>query len=235
MPKWKRIFDVAGSLFFLIIFSPVMGLIIFYIKVVSPGPVLYKSQRVGFRGENFTFLKFRTMNHNNGKCLEHRGHQQYCTELIQNGDLPMEKLDGNDKRIYPGGSILRTLSLDELPQLINILKGEMSLVGPRPCIPYEKEQYLKIFKDEITRFDVMPGLTGLWQVSGKNRLTFKQMLELDARYAKNLYFWMDLLIVLRTIPTVIDLGLDPLRKSIRERRSRSMQPKREPAKAVLKI
>jgi lipopolysaccharide/colanic/teichoic acid biosynthesis glycosyltransferase len=127
-------------------------------------------------------------------------HQAYLKKLI-NSDDPMEKLDnGRDPRIIPGGRIIRKACLDEFPQLINVLRGDMSLVGPRPCLPYEAEEFLRWHSH---RFDVLPGLTGLWQVSGKNRLTFTQMIRLDISYCQNMSFWLDLKILLRTLPTVV--------------------------------
>ena len=173
--KWKRLMDINGSLIMLIITSPVILFIALYIKISSPGPIFYKSKRVGYKGKLFTFLKFRTMKHDNGSRPDyHKDHEQYTTDFIHDGDTVMRKLDGKDTRIFFGGGLLRITSLDELPQLINILKGEMSLVGPRPCIPYEAESYKPHHRK---RLDVVPGLTGLWQVSGKNKLTFNQMIE----------------------------------------------------------
>jgi lipopolysaccharide/colanic/teichoic acid biosynthesis glycosyltransferase len=175
-----------------------MILVAFYINLVSPGPVIFKQQRVGYKGKTFTFYKFRTMKINNSTS----SHQTYIKSLI-NSEKPMEKLDhGRDPRIIPGGKLFRKTSLDELPQLFNVLKGNMSLIGPRPCIVYEAKEFDHWHKQ---RFDVLPGLTGLWQVSGKNRLTFKQMIRLDILYGKNLSFLADLKIFILTIPTVIGL------------------------------
>jgi lipopolysaccharide/colanic/teichoic acid biosynthesis glycosyltransferase len=117
----------------------------------------------------------------------------------------MEKLDEYDPRIIPGGRILRKLAIDELPQIFNVLRGEMSLVGPRPCIPYEADEYERW---HTHRFTILPGLTGLWQVSGKNKLTFAEMIRLDIAYERNMSLWIDLWIIVRTIPTVIGLGLE---------------------------
>ena len=163
----------------------------------------------------FTFLKLRTMRADNDPG-RHRAHLK---ELITS-DRPMAKLDNaEDPRIVPGGRILRKLCLDELPQLVNVLKGEMSLVGPRPCLPYEAEEYLRWHSN---RFDVLPGLTGLWQVSGKNRLTFKQMIRLDISYCRNMSLWLDLKILLRTGPTVAGLFLE----GVANRLNRSPQKQR---------
>jgi len=141
-------------------------------------------------------------------------HQPPLNDLIAS-DKPMEKLDdGRDPRIIPGGRVLRKMCIDELPQLVNVLRGEMSLVGPRPCLPYEAEDYLHWHS---RRFDVLPGLTGLWQVSGKNRLTFKQMIRLDISYCRNMSLGLDLGIILRTVPTIIGLFFEGLGNRLRRR------------------
>ena len=120
---------------------------------------------------------------------------------LMDSDAPMVKMDATgDARIIPVGKLLRSSGLDELPQLINVLKGEMSLVGPRPCLPYEAEKYLPWQQE---RFDAVPGLTGLWQVSGKNRTTFIEMMHLDIEYVRNKTLWLDLKIIAKTIPALI--------------------------------
>lgn len=191
MPVWKRVLDIVGSSLGLIAASPVFLLLGAYIKIVSPGPIFFKQIRVGYNGKAFNFWKFRTMKHDNNQSF----HGKHAQSFIKNGDIPMEKLDGNDPRIYLGGKVMRKSCMDELPQLWNILKGDMSLVGPRPCIPYEAEEYLRW---HTHRFDVVPGLTGLWQVSGKNKLTFKQMIRLDINYSNNLALWNDIRIIFAT-------------------------------------
>jgi lipopolysaccharide/colanic/teichoic acid biosynthesis glycosyltransferase len=126
--------------------------------------------------------------------------------------MPMEKLDTtSDPRIITGGKVLRKTCIDELPQLFNVLRGEMSLVGPRPCIPYEAEEYLRW---HTHRFDILPGMTGLWQVSGKNRLSFEQMIRLDISYAKTMSFLFDLKILLLTLPTIIGLVSEAVVRNI---------------------
>ena len=172
VPAWKRCMDMVGSLVLIVLLSPLFLLISIYIKSISPGKVLFRQRRVGYQGKLFTFMKFRTMHENN----DLGAHRDHLKELIKGG-MPMEKLDVRaDPRVIPGGKILRKTCLDELPQLFNVLRGEMSLVGPRPCIPYEAEEYLRW---HTHRFDILPGMTGLWQVSGKNRLSFEQMIRLD--------------------------------------------------------
>ncbi len=196
MPLWKRTLDVLGSITAMILLSPFFIIVPVLIKSISPGPVLFKQERVGQGGEHFTFLKFRTMKVNNDSTL----HREYLNELIKS-DKSMIKLDKEkDSRIIPLGRFIRKACIDELPQLFNVLKGEMSLIGPRPCLPYEANEYLKWHK---YRFDIKPGMTGLWQVSGKNRLTFKEMIRLDIQYVKKMNIWLDLRILLQTAPVVI--------------------------------
>jgi lipopolysaccharide/colanic/teichoic acid biosynthesis glycosyltransferase len=127
-------------------------------------------------------------------------HKAYLKHLLQS-ETPMTKMDLNgDPRLIPLGALLRSAGLDELPQLINVLRGDMSLVGPRPCIPYEAEDYLPWQKE---RFNTLPGLTGLWQVSGKNQTTFNEMINLDIAYVRNKSLWLDIKIILRTVPALI--------------------------------
>ncbi len=159
---WKRVLDILGALAGLFLLSPLFLLVAVFIKAVSPGPVFFRQKRVGYLGKTFTLWKFRTMNADN----DTRTHQQHVSNLIQSDD-PMKKLDEKrDPRIIPLGNVLRRSCVDELPQLINVLRGDMSLVGPRPCLPYEAREYHLWQK---RRFDTIPGMTGLWQVNGKNR------------------------------------------------------------------
>jgi len=189
--------DILGSILGLILFAPVFLLIPLIIKVVSPGPVFFKQERIGFGGKKFIFLKFRTMRIN----CEPSVHRQYYARLINgckkgdDSDECMLKLDNHDPQIIPFGKLLRKTCLDELPQFANVLRGEMSLVGPRPPIPYEVAEYSRWHNG---RFDALPGMTGLWQVSGKNRLSFKEMVRLDIRYSRNLSFVGDVKILLLT-------------------------------------
>lgn len=165
------------------------------IKIGSPGPVLFHQKRVGHRGREFTCYKFRTMRVN----AETDSHRAHTRQLIQS-QAPMVKLDAKrDPRLIPFGSLLRSTGLDELPQLWNVLVGDMSLVGPRPCIPYEYELYEPWQRQ---RLNAVPGLTGLWQVSGKNRTTFEQMVHLDIEYSTRLSFWLDVKIILKTLPAL---------------------------------
>jgi lipopolysaccharide/colanic/teichoic acid biosynthesis glycosyltransferase/GGDEF domain-containing protein len=203
LPAGKRIVDIVAALLAVAVLSPILSLIALMIKIVSPGPVFFKQARIGYHGKPFTFWKFRTMKVKADTLV----HQQHLQHLI-NSEQPMTKLDSDsDSRIIPFGKILRLTGLDELPQLINVLRGEMSLIGPRPCLGYEARQYLLWQK---RRFDAVPGLTGLWQVSGKNRTTFKEMMRLDIAYAMKKSFWLDAKIVLKTIPAIITQVKDGL-------------------------
>ncbi|HEV2692469.1 MAG TPA: sugar transferase [Verrucomicrobiae bacterium] len=196
LPRWKRLLDCTLILISFPFLVPLVLLIVFIIKRKSPGPVLFQQKRLGFQQQPFMCLKFRSM-HCGAETVSHQGHLQ---QLITS-DAPMTKLDNSgDSRIIPFGKILRSSGLDELPQLINVLKGEMSLVGPRPCVPYEAEKYLAWQKE---RFNAAPGLTGLWQVSGKNRTTFTRMMELDIDYTRKKTFWLDLKIIFMTVPALL--------------------------------
>jgi lipopolysaccharide/colanic/teichoic acid biosynthesis glycosyltransferase len=196
LPLWKDILDVFLSLVALILLSPLFLLICIYIKIADPGPVFFRQDRIGFRGKKFECWKFRTMKVNNDAAA----HEEYLKSLIQGGDQAMVKLDAKkDPRIIPLGWILRQSGLDELPQLVNVLRGDMSLVGPRPCLPYEAKEYDQWHGE---RFDTAPGLTGLWQVSGKNRTTFKDMMRFDIRYSRSMSFWMELQILFKTFPAI---------------------------------
>jgi len=196
IPLGKRAIDILGSLVALLLLSPLFVLVALFIRIVSPGPVLFRQKRVGYLGRVFTMWKFRTMHVNADATL----HRNYLQELIHNENV-MTKLDnGRDPRIIPFGHLIRATGIDELPQLINVLLGDMSLVGPRPCLPYEAYEY---HPWQMRRFDAVPGLTGLWQVSGKNRTTFKEMMRLDIGYARKRAFLLDLMIVLKTIPAIV--------------------------------
>jgi lipopolysaccharide/colanic/teichoic acid biosynthesis glycosyltransferase len=195
-PSWKRAIDIVGSLCGLVLLSPALLLVAIVIKVVSKGPVLFKQRRVGRFGEPLTLWKFRTMKVD----ADSRPHQNYLAELI-NDDRPMTKLDDHrDARIIPFGNVIRRSYLDEVPQLINVLRGEMSLVGPRPCMSYEAAEY-QLWQRR--RFDSTPGLTGLWQVSGKNQTTFTTMVRLDIAYSRLRSLSVDTSLLFRTLPVVL--------------------------------
>jgi lipopolysaccharide/colanic/teichoic acid biosynthesis glycosyltransferase len=188
--------DISVASAGLILASPLFLAIAALIKIASSGPALLKQQRIGRYGKPFSLWKFRTM-HLGANCGVHEDHLK---ELIAR-DAPMVKLDaGLDSRIIPFGRILRRTCLDELPQLFNVLRGEMSLVGPRPCMPYEAQQYQDWQK---RRFEAVPGMTGLWQVSGKNKTTFTEMVRLDIAYAERVSPALDLKILFKTIPAIL--------------------------------
>ena len=196
LPRWKRALDVACILFALPAVLPLMALIALAIRICSRGPVIFRQERIGLFGEPFVCLKFRTMKvEAKTSC-----HEVHLEKLIRSAG-PMTKLDATgDARVIPVGGFLRATGLDELPQLINVLQGEMSLIGPRPCIRFEYDRFRP---QDRARFNAVPGLTGLWQVSGKNGTTFQQMIDLDIEYAQNLSLARDLKILWRTWPVLL--------------------------------
>ena len=202
----KRMMDMSGSLLLLILLSPIFFLIAALVKLTSCGPVLFKQNRIGEHGIPFTFLKFRSMYVNNDSSQ----HREYVQQLIagraqkhrSNGsDEEVFKLT-NDPRITGIGSFLRRTSLDELPQLFNVLRGEMSLVGPRPPLPYEVEAYAPWHRRRL--LEAKPGITGLWQVYGRSRVGFDDMVRLDLHYARHCSPWLDVKILLQTPKAVIN-------------------------------
>jgi len=203
----KRVIDVVGSLIALLLFSPVFLLIALATKLTSKGPVFFRQERVGKHGVPFSCLKFRTMYEGNDPKI----HQEYVSRLIAGKMDEAEPGNGNgkgngdgsgvfkitgDPRVTPVGRLVRKTSMDELPQLFNVLRGEMSLVGPRPPIPYELESYDLWHLRRV--LEVQPGITGLWQVSGRSRVKFDDMVRLDLRYARSWSLWLDLKILVRT-------------------------------------
>jgi lipopolysaccharide/colanic/teichoic acid biosynthesis glycosyltransferase len=200
----KRIMDIAGSLFVLTILSPVLFAIAVLIKLTSAGPVLFRQERVGQYGGTFTFLKFRSMYVES----DHTVHQEYVKKLILGGDTAQVHDNGqtvykltSDPRITALGRLMRRTSLDELPQLFNVLKGDMSMVGPRPPIPYEVGCYDIWHKRRLV--GVKPGVTGLWQVGGRSKVKFDDMVRLDLKYAASWSLWLDLKILLQTPKVVL--------------------------------
>ena len=201
----KRGMDILGSLVLLAVLSPAFLVIAAAIKLTSRGPVLFRQQRVGEHGTAFTFLKFRSMHVNNDASQ----HQEYVRQLIA-GQAAKQPTNGegegifkltNDPRITPVGNFLRRTSLDELPQFFNVLWGDMSLVGPRPPVPYEVESYATWHRRRL--LEAKPGITGLWQVQGRSRVGFDDMVRLDLRYARHSSPLLDLKILLQTPKAVI--------------------------------
>jgi lipopolysaccharide/colanic/teichoic acid biosynthesis glycosyltransferase len=203
----KRVLDIVGSFMLLVLLLPVLVCIGVAIKLISKGPILFKQKRIGQFGQQFMFLKFRSMYTD----ADSRVHQQYVQAFIaqnKNGNGAHEALKQNglfklshDPRITPVGRFIRTTSLDELPQLFNVLAGTMSLVGPRPPIPYEAEYYDIWHRRRV--LEAKPGLTGLWQVKGRSRTTFEEMVRLDLQYIDNWSLWTDLKLLIQTPWTVI--------------------------------
>jgi lipopolysaccharide/colanic/teichoic acid biosynthesis glycosyltransferase len=197
-PLWKRILDITCVLLSLPVLIPAGIVIAAWIKIVSPGPAFFRQSRVGHFGKRFMCLKFRTM-----KVDADTGvHQTHLKELMASNS-PTRKLDcAGDKRLIFGAVALRAMGVDELPQLLNVLRGEMSLVGPRPCTPFEFDLFSPRQK---RRCEAPPGLTGLWQISGKNRTTIEEMINLDLYYAEHKSLWLDLKIILLTVPAILVL------------------------------
>jgi lipopolysaccharide/colanic/teichoic acid biosynthesis glycosyltransferase len=195
----KRTIDVLGSALGLLLLAPVLVLIALAIRVSSPGPILFRQKRIGRYGVPFTCLKFRSMHTGN----DPRIHMEYVKQLI-GGNASADAAETNgrvykitaDPRLTRVGRFLRKTSLDEVPQLLNVLRGDMSMVGPRPPIPYEFEVYDVWHRRRL--LEVRPGITGLWQVSGRSRIPFDDMVRLDLRYAKTWSLWLDFQILLRT-------------------------------------
>ncbi len=195
IPVWKRMLDIVIVLIAVPCLLPTLLMISILIRSTSKGPLLFKQERVGLRGKPFTIFKFRTMVAGADTTV----HENHTSDLIDS-NKPMTKLDAHDSRLIAYGRILRAAGLDELPQLFNVLRGEMSIVGPRPCLTSE---YAKYSAKQRQRFDTPPGLTGLWQVSGKGRRTFNEMIDLDIYYLRNRSLFFDLKIILKTIPAVM--------------------------------
>lgn len=203
----KRAIDVTLSSVFLALLLPVFGVIALLIKLTSKGPVLFRQTRIGQHGKPFTFLKFRSMYVNNDPSI----HKEYVSRLIA-GEPDVGHNEGNkaklykiknDPRITTFGKFLRKTSLDELPQFLNVLRGEMSVIGPRPPVPYEFERYDIWHRRRV--LEIKPGITGLWQVSGRSRTSFDDMVRLDLQYARTWSLWLDLKILLQT-PAAVLMG-----------------------------
>jgi lipopolysaccharide/colanic/teichoic acid biosynthesis glycosyltransferase len=200
----KNVIDVAGSCLGLILTFPLLCAIALAVKLTSPGPVLFRQQRIGQNGKRFTFLKFRSMYTASDETI----HKRYVEYFMSGAPGPpgttgqqmIFKLK-NDPRVTRLGRFLRSTSLDELPQLFNVLRGEMSLVGPRPPVPYEFERYELWHRRRL--LNVKPGVTGLWQVGGRSRVTFDEMVRLDLEYVDTWSLWLDFKILLRTPAAVL--------------------------------
>lgn len=203
--KVKRFIDILGSFFGIILTAPLMLIIALSIKLTSRGSALFRQERLGFLGKPFISMKFRTMRVDADSSL----HEEYVTKLIKgknedinkgSTDQPLYKI-ADDPRVTLFGKFLRKTSLDELPQFFNVLKGDMSLVGPRPPIPYEYDIYKRWHCRRV--LEVKPGITGLWQVSGRSSITFDEMVRLDLAYVRNWSLWLDFKIILQTFWAVV--------------------------------
>ena len=201
----KRAMDIVGSAIALILLSPLFILISIAIKLTSKGPILFKQERLGQYGRRFTFLKFRSMHFKNNSKI----HENYVKEFIAGSAGPQEPVRSqkilyklqDDPRVTRLGRLLRKTSLDELPQFINVLTGDMSLVGPRPPVAYEFEAYHRWHRSRL--LEAKPGITGLWQVNGRSKTKFDDMVRLDLRYARTCSLWLDLKILLKTPRAVL--------------------------------
>jgi exopolysaccharide biosynthesis polyprenyl glycosylphosphotransferase len=200
----KRAFDFAGAALLLALTAPLFALLALLIKRSGPGPVFYVQERLGRDGRPFRFYKFRSMKHDSDDAI----HRRFAEMFINGDDEGCQRSNGGadvykmqrDPRVTRIGAWMRRMSVDELPQLFNVLRGEMSLVGPRPPIAYEIENYQPW---HMERLRVTPGLTGLWQVSGRSSVSFDEMVRLDIHYINNWSLWLDLRILLKTLPVVL--------------------------------
>jgi exopolysaccharide biosynthesis polyprenyl glycosylphosphotransferase len=188
----KRVIDVSVSLLLLVLLIPLILIVAFAIKTSSPGPIFFVQPRVGMNKRSFKLLKFRSMYLNAEKRQVELAH-------LNEMDGPAFKIK-NDPRLTPLGRYIRKTSIDELPQLVNVLTGEMSLVGPRPPLPHEVDRYEWLYRK---RLSIKPGVTCLWQISGRNKIGFKEWMELDRYYIENWSLWLDIKILAKTVPAVL--------------------------------
>lgn len=203
---FKRLLDIIGSISGLVLFLPIMVVIALAIKFTSKGPVFFKQKRVGLHGREFDFLKFRSMTSDNDDSI----HQEYVKKLIEGKEDEINEGDeknpvfkiSNDPRITSIGHIIRATSLDELPQFLNVIKGDMSLVGPRPPIPYELESYQPWHLRRV--LEVQPGITGLWQVYGRSKTTFDEMVRMDLQYISHRNILLDIKLLLKTLTVIFN-------------------------------
>jgi lipopolysaccharide/colanic/teichoic acid biosynthesis glycosyltransferase len=200
----KRLLDILVSALVLVVASPLLLVIWLAVRLTSPGAAVFRQERLGLNRKPFMMYKFRTMHTGSGDEV----HRAYVRQLLTSddaqtgGEKGLYKLE-SDPRITRLGGWLRRTSLDELPQLVNVLRGDMSLVGPRPVLAWEAELFSET---ECLRFQVPPGITGLWQVSGRNRLSMRDALELDVEYVARQSFVYDLTLLVRTVPAVLKRG-----------------------------
>jgi exopolysaccharide production protein ExoY len=226
-PGWKSGLDSTCILLSLPVWLPLMILLMLVTRIASPGPIFYRQERIGFGGRHFFIWKFRTMK----LSAETEAHERHLEELMR-VDCPMTKLDVcGDPRLAPFGRILRASGLDELPQIFNVLCGEMSLVGPRPCTPNEFVHYEPWQRERVNG---LPGLTGYWQVNGKNKTTFKEMIAMDLFYLKNMSILLDLKIMLKTGAVIAGQLFESQPAAHTRARSRQSGKRRSPTTQILR-
>jgi lipopolysaccharide/colanic/teichoic acid biosynthesis glycosyltransferase len=200
----KRVLDIVVSLAAILVVAPLLAVLWLLVRLTSPGPGLFRQQRLGRGMRTFTLLKLRTMYVGSSDQV----HRDYVASLLTGGQAPITGPRGllkleTDPRTTRIGAWLRRTSLDELPQLFNVLRGDMSLVGPRPVLPWEAEMWPRAYPVYLRRFEVKPGITGLWQVSGRGRLAVAESFELEADYVRLRSLGVDLLILARTLPSLM--------------------------------
>jgi len=227
-PGWKSALDITCILLSLPVWLPLMILLMLVTRIASPGPIFYRQERIGFGGRHFFIWKFRTMK----LSAETQTHESYFEKLMR-VDCPMTKLDAyGDPRLAPFGRILRASGLDELPQIFNVLRGEMSLVGPRPCTPNEFAHYEPWQRERVNG---LPGLTGYWQVNGKNKTTFNRMITMDLFYLKNMSILLDLKIMLKTGAVIAGQLFESQSAAHKHTRSRQSGNRRSPTPQSFKF
>jgi lipopolysaccharide/colanic/teichoic acid biosynthesis glycosyltransferase len=211
-PRWGReaairALDIAVSLVAVLALAPLLAVLWLLVRSTSPGPGLFRQERLGRNLRRFPMLKLRTMYVHESDQV----HRDYVAGLLSSDQGPAREPRGlfkleTDPRITPVGAWLRRTSLDELPQLFNVLRGGMSLVGPRPALPWEAEMWPSVYPEYKRRFEVRPGMTGLWQVSGRSKLSVERWLELDSEYVRRRSFGLNLVILARTLPALFRGG-----------------------------
>src|SRR5947208_2606289 len=228
VPGWKSSLDITCVLLLLPVWLPLMILLMLVTRIASPGPIFYRQERIGFGGRHFFIWKFRTMK----LSAETQVHERHFEELMR-VDCPMTKLDVyGDPRLAPFGRILRASGLDELPQIFNVLRGEMSLVGPRPCTPNEFAHYEPWQRERVNG---LPGLTGYWQVNGKNKTTFNQMIAMDLFYLKYMSALLDLKIMFKTSGVIAGQVFQSQPEAHTHARSRQSGKRRSPTTTIFKF
>lgn len=196
----KRVLDIIFSFFVLIPCCMVIAIVAVLVRLDSPGPIFYRQKRVGMNGVEFDIYKIRSMHVNSDDCLHRKAIAEFMNGYKLNDDTDTSYKKNADSRITRVGRFIRKTSIDELPQFFNVLRGEMTLVGPRPPVPYEVENYSPY---DWQRLSAKPGLTGVWQVYGRSRVTFQEMVEMDIQYLQQQSLWQDLKLIILTVPVML--------------------------------